>query len=43
MMRHHEFLMDVDLELEMKISRRKLLVLLLYEFRLGRNATEVIG
>ena len=32
--------MDVDLELEMKISRRELRVLLLNEFRLGRKATE---
>ncbi len=32
--------MDVDLELEMKISRRELRVLLLHEFRLGRKATE---
>ncbi len=32
--------MDVDLELEMKISRRELQVLLLHEFRLGRKATE---
>lgn len=32
--------MDVDLELETKISRRELRVLLLHEFRLGRKATE---
>ena len=32
--------MDVDLELEMKISRRELRVLLLHEFRLGHKATE---
>ncbi len=32
--------MDVDLELEMKISRRELRVLLLHELRLGRKATE---
>jgi hypothetical protein len=32
--------MGVDLELEMKISRRKLRVLLFHEFRLGRKATE---
>jgi transposase len=32
---------DVDLELEMKIPRRKLRVLLLDEFRLCRKATEV--
>ena len=32
--------MDVDLELEMKISRRELRVLLLHEFRLSRKATE---
>jgi histone-lysine N-methyltransferase SETMAR len=32
--------MDVDLGLEMKISRRELRVLLLHEFRLGRKATE---
>ena len=32
--------MDVDLELEMKISRRELRVLLLHEFRLDRKATE---
>ena len=31
---------DVDLELEMKISRRELRVLLLHEFRLGSKATE---
>jgi hypothetical protein len=32
--------MDVDLELEMKISRRELRVLLRQEFRLSRKATE---
>jgi hypothetical protein len=32
--------MDIDLELEMKISRREFRVLLLHEFRLGRKATE---
>ncbi len=32
--------MDVDLELEMKISHRELRVLLLHEFRLSRKATE---
>jgi hypothetical protein len=32
--------MNVDLELETKISRRELRVLLLHEFRLGRKATE---
>jgi hypothetical protein len=32
--------MDVDLELEMKISRRELRVLVLHEFRFGRKATE---
>ncbi len=32
--------MDVDLELETKISHRELRVLLLREFRLGRKATE---
>jgi hypothetical protein len=32
--------MDVDLELEMKISCRELRVLLRHEFRLGREATE---
>ena len=31
---------DVDLESELKISRRELRVLLLHEFRLGRKATE---
>jgi len=31
---------DVDLELEMKISRRELRVLLFHEFRLGRKATK---
>ena len=35
--------MDVDLELEMKISRRELRVLLLHEFRWGRKATEAIS
>ena len=33
--------MDVDLELEMNISRKELRVLLLHEFRLGHKATEV--
>ena len=32
--------MDIDLELETKISRRELRLLLLHEFRLGRKATE---
>jgi hypothetical protein len=32
--------MDVDLELEMKISRRELRVLLLHEFRLDHKAKE---
>ena len=32
--------MEVDLELEMKLSRRELRLLLLHEFRLGRKATE---
>ena len=32
--------MDVDLELEMKISRRELRVLMHHEFRFGRKATE---
>ena len=32
--------MDVDLELEMNISRKELRVLLLHEFRLGHKATE---
>jgi hypothetical protein len=32
--------MDVDLELEIKISCRELRVLLFHEFRLGRKATE---
>jgi hypothetical protein len=32
--------MDVDLEFELKISRRDLRVLLLHEFRLGHKATE---
>ena len=31
---------DVDLELEMKISRRELRVLMHHEFRFGRKATE---
>jgi hypothetical protein len=31
--------MDVDLELEFKISRRELRVLLLHEFRLGDKVT----
>ena len=31
---------DVDLELEMMISRRELRVLLLHQFHLGRKATE---
>jgi hypothetical protein len=31
--------MDLDLELKVKISRRKLRVLLLHEFRLGHQAT----
>ena len=35
--------MEVDLELEMKLSRRDLRLLLLYEFRLGRQATETIS
>jgi transposase len=35
--------MVVDLELEMKISRRELRVLLLHEFRLGHKATEAIS
>ena len=34
--------MEVDLELEMKLSRRELLLLLLHEFRLGRKATSNI-
>jgi transposase len=34
--------MDVDLELELKISRRDLQVLLLHEFRLGHKATSNI-
>ena len=33
--------MDVDLELETKISRRELRLPLLDEFRLGRKATDV--
>ena len=32
--------MEIDLELEMKLSRRELRLLLLHEFRLGRKATE---
>ena len=32
--------MDVDRELEMKISSRELRVLLLHEFRLGHEATK---
>ena len=32
--------MNIDLELEMKISRRELLSLLLHEFCLGRKTTE---
>ena len=32
--------MEVDLELEMKLSRRELQLLLLHEFRLGRKVTE---
>ena len=32
--------MDVDLELEMKLSRRELRLLLLHKFRLSRKATE---
>ncbi|CAF2106043.1 unnamed protein product [Rotaria magnacalcarata] len=32
--------MEIDLESEMKLSRRELRVLLLHEFRLGRKATE---
>ena len=32
--------MEVDLELEMKLSRRELRLLLLHEFRLGRKVTE---
>ena len=32
--------MEVDLELEMKLSRRELRLLLLHEFRLSRKATE---
>ena len=34
--------MEVDLELEMKLSRRELRLLLLHEFRLGREATSNI-
>ena len=34
--------MEVDLELEMKLSRRELRLLLLHEFRLGRKATSNI-
>ena len=32
--------MDVDLELELKISRRELRVVLVHEFRLDHKATE---
>ena len=32
--------MEVDLELEMKLSHRELRLLLLHEFRLARKATE---
>ena len=32
--------MDIDLELEIKISRGELRVFLLHEFRLGRKVTE---
>ena len=32
--------MEIDLELEMKLSRRELRLLLLHEFRLDRKATE---
>ena len=32
--------MEVDPELEMKLSRRELRLLLLHEFRLGRKVTE---
>ena len=32
--------MEVDLELEMKLSRKELRLLLLHEFRVGRKATE---
>ena len=32
--------MEVDLELEMKLFRRELRLLLLHEFRLGRKAME---
>ena len=32
--------MEIDLELEMKLSRREFRLLLLHEFRLGRKATE---
>ena len=31
---------DIDLQLELKKSRRELLVLLLHEFRFGHKATE---
>ena len=34
--------MEVDLELEMKLSRRELRLLLLHEFRLGLEATSNI-
>ena len=34
--------MEVDLELEMKLSRRELRLILLHEFRLGRKATSNI-
>ena len=34
--------MEVDLELEMKLSRRELRLLLLHEFRLARKATSNI-
>ena len=32
--------MEVDLDVEIKLSRRELRLLLLHEFRLGRKATE---
>jgi len=35
--------MDVDLEVEIKISCRELGVLLFHEFRLGRKGTEATG
>ncbi|CAF2116840.1 unnamed protein product, partial [Rotaria magnacalcarata] len=35
--------MEINLESEMKLSRRELRVLLLHEFRLGRKATEAIS